>query len=253
MFVSSSIMGKVILVIGGLIISGVVAIFKYFTTNRYQLMSIACLSGALFIACGDYFYTEKILWFFDHKVQTTLSPALISTLCSFFLVIPVFVRCKADIINNPTLINIILLLLDSLVVATFIRCFLDSDNIIPGIPVNGYTFLGVGILLSWVGIRPIAGYAWIALVIIALFRVVEVDQAMGIWGAAYLCLCILGILLQIKFICGDTYDIKRLFGNEFSGYSQVIRSDIYAAGANANQVLHNYTGWEMLDKQPVQK
>lgn len=227
MFISTSLMGKLIVLVGSLLISGIVALFNYTKSNRFLLASICCLGFALFTACSDYYYTEKVLWIYDKTTKTNISPALISTLLGFFVVIPVFIRCKADIINNPNLIKVILLVLDSLVAATFLNCFLTNENIISGLPVNGYTFLGVGIILSWLGIKAIAGYVWIILIVLSLFKVVQVDQAMGMWGAIYICSCIIGIILQLKYICGDINELRALFSQDFENKTKVINNDIH--------------------------
>lgn len=199
-----------------LLVNGFITVLHYSKENRFLLISIGCLVGALAIASQDYVYTEKFLWFWDKAKKTNIQPALVSTICAFFLVLPVFIRCKANIIHDPSIIKLILLFLDALVVATFINCMITNENIIPGIDVNGYTFLAGGLIISWIGIRAIAGYVWILLIISSLFRIIQVDHAMGIHGAAYICLCVIGIILQINYVCGGVNEARQLLGEEFN-------------------------------------
>ena len=138
---------------------------SFYQQNKSNILSILSISLAFLIGIQNYKYTEKIFFLFDTTHVVSLSPTLFSAISAIFIVLPVFLRGKADIINNHSFINIILLFLDICVVATFTSILFTSNNIIPGIPINGYTLIISGIILSWIGIRVISSFIWIILMI----------------------------------------------------------------------------------------
>lgn len=188
---------------------------SWINANKEKIISAILISCALIVGVQEYTYTEKFLWVWDVEKSVNLTPMFISTLIGFCLVIPVFLRCNADILHDTSLINIILLILDVQLTATFINVLVTPENFIPGIDISGYTILLMGIILSWLGIRPIAGYIWILLIVLSLFRIIKVDHAMGYYGSIYITLCVIALLLQIRVVCGSVNGFLNSFAKDF--------------------------------------
>lgn len=155
-----------------------------------------------------------------------LAPTFFSTIASIFIVYPAFVKGKADITNNHSVINILLLILDISVVATFISTLFTSKNLIPGIPLNGYTLLISGAILSWFGIGIVSRFIWIILIICSLTRMTNVDNAMGFMGFIYVILTFLGIVFQIKYVCGSKENLSNIYKDNIHNYGQNVKDDI---------------------------
>lgn len=199
---------------------------SYISDNKSNIYSILALLGAFFIGIQNFSYTEKVFFLFDTTHNVCLSPTFFSAIASIFIVYPVFSKGKADITNNHSMINIFLLVLDISVVATFTSTLFTADNLIPGIPLNGYTLLISGIVLSWLGIRSISKFIWIILIICSLTRMTKVDNAMGFLGFVYVVLTFLGIMFQVKYVCGNKEAITDEYKNTANNYAQTIKEDI---------------------------
>jgi hypothetical protein len=66
------------------------------------------------------------------------------------------------------------------------------------LPISGKPLLIFAALLSWVGMAKVAKFVWIGVLVLAAFRILAADTAMGIWGMIYVLLAGLGIVLQLK-------------------------------------------------------
>lgn len=199
--------------------------FKVSEQSKSNILSILALSAAFLIGIQNYAYTEKFFFLFDATYVVSLSPTLFSAIAAIFIVLPVFLRGKADIVNNHSAINILLLFLDICVVATFTSVLFTSNNIIPGIPINGYTLIISVIVLSWLGIRAISKFIWIALILVSLTRMNLVNNAMGFLGFIYMILTFFGILFQIKYVCGSKEALIDSYSDTPKNIGKNIRED----------------------------
>ena len=98
---------------------------------------------------------------------------------------------------------------------------------VPVLNINSQTCLLLIILLSWIGARSISGFLWIILVIIGISHITEISEAMGIYGALYIVMFFISLLLQLT----DTVHLED-FKNDFCSIAaktgQKIGSDIDA-------------------------
>lgn len=213
--------------------------------NKSVCLSIFFLLCAFVI--GMYRFQYTYMFFF--KRELSLSPTLYSGIGALLIVSPVFIRGKADIINNHSLSVILLFILDICVFSTLANAIFSNKNIIPFIPVNGYTILFMGGLLSWLGIKMIAGYIWVLLIFLSLTRLTTVDSAMGFSGFLYILFSALGILFQIKDICGSDFSLKDYISSSAGAAGRVAREDVSrsveATGAIAGAALSAYTGGQI--------
>ena len=125
-----------------------------------------------------------------------------------------------------------------------IRAFLDCwvlasllSIIIPTVVVKGENFTSLfenkqfllllfAVLLTWLGMKTVAGYSWIIFIFTASGHMFEINNAMGRTGAVFIILTAISLFLQVK----DVSDIRD-FLSEFKGY----------AGNYANTIKGNMT------------
>jgi len=159
-------------------------------TGKYGLpilfLSLACFIG-------------WIPWH-GNGVVISLKPSLISALAAIGMYSAVIMRIKgfANSFNGfaETVLNLLLMTF----CASFLNLFCGdmTIQIFSGVTVSGKVLLLAGIVLSWIGIRKIAGFVWIALFILAVLRLLVADAAMGVWGVIYAFSAFLGIVFWLK-------------------------------------------------------
>ena len=75
-------------------------------------------------------------------------------------------------------------------------------------------FLLFTVLLSWLGMKTVAGYSWIIFIFVATSHMIKVYNSMGMLGAIYIISIAISLFLQIS----NYSDIKGFF-NDFRGKS----------------------------------
>lgn len=160
-------------------------------------------------------------------------PSMITTLYSLFLVLPLYVRGVLKWHGN-TIFSILSLTLNIMVTAVLISMLLGGKTTIE------YDILGnlsidlwmqnssgmalmIAIILSWLGMRVVAGLAWILVFFFAVVNVSIADHALGIWGSLFLIFGFIGIVLQNNMTPSIIYSELKL---EFSGHGSEIKKDI---------------------------
>lgn len=71
-------------------------------------------------------------------------------------------------------------------------------------------FFTFAVLLSWLGMKTIAGYSWIIFIFVAMGHVNDVNNSMGMLGALYIITIAISLFLQIS-----NYSDIRDFVNDF--------------------------------------
>ena len=117
-------------------------------------------------------------------------------MCSFFFLVPVIVR------NNPEKLvkgtsDIIIMVEDAFFLASFLNLLCSKDPLpIPGITISCQTFMFFAIILSWMGMRQIAGFIWLAVIALGCMRLSSLEIAWGLTGAVYITFAFVSLILQ---------------------------------------------------------
>ena len=86
--------------------------------------------------------------------------------------------------------------------------------------------MSAAILLSWLGMAPIAGVAWLLLLGAAIGSVIFYDAALGFFGFIYIACGALGLLLNQNLSLGG---LMQGIKGEYSASGNKIKDDIVAA------------------------
>jgi hypothetical protein len=150
----------------------------------YQPVSYVNIGGSLALFIGNKRYRRRM---FSDVYETIISCLNISFCASFMEIF-----CGKEIWNTP---------------------FID---------ILSQSFLLIAVILSWIGMRAIAGFGWIFLFILAITRIAGLNVAMGHLGIAYVFSAFVSIGLQTK----DSIEMISSFKNDFIGVSNQIDNDI---------------------------
>ena len=184
-----------------------------------RLMGIVFMLIAVLISFPEYSYTKKVLKIWDTNKVENIRPSLESTLCAIVLVM-------SSIIRNRTSISVytsIIYILNILFCASFMSLFFSGEPwkipIIPfiiDIKISSQHFLILAILASWLSMRTLSGFIWIALFFLSVTRLSEMQAAMGAFGVVYVLSAFLSIFCQTKDLMVDFIPSLK---NDFLGYN----------------------------------
>lgn len=143
-------------------------------SETLRLLSLFCLflSGMM-----SFFNYTQIGWLWNTTVS--FSPNFISTIMAIFLIAPLYMR---EILKwNKSIYSSIAFILILLVFASFVQLALGGNgkNIIITL------LLSAAVVLSWLGIKPIAGVAWMLVFTAGIYSAIANSLAMGFFGFIY--------------------------------------------------------------------
>ena len=175
------------------------------------------------------------------EFSTSIRPTLISTALGITMIMAFLVR------NNPRkLLNgvypFILVTEDVLFAASFLNILCSKEPLpIPGITVTCQTALIIAAIISWIGIKAVAGFMWAAVAILSISRLASIDNAMGFGGSLYILCAFLSLLLQWKAL-DIRIDTKSLMHEFISPAVKEIRSDVNASMETTSAAAAQITG-----------
>lgn len=252
-------------------------ISKLSSSEIQKYGAIFFLIIAIVVGCAEYSYTPDSLFnkfgavvdgiragvanFFGSQPPSnsvkdirriSLAPTLIPTLFSFIYIMSMTIRVKSEIIfckENKTvgyyISEWIMLILAVLVTAMICSIFVSSDegNLFSFSGITGITgthLMLAAVIFSFVGIRSLAGFVWIALILLGISRAVDIDRAMGIFGVIFVICSIMGLSLQfIRLYAGQ---FGAMIKSDFMGARTIISGDVAeaknVAGAIAKQAVN---------------
>lgn len=153
-------------------------------TLRLLSLLFLFLSGTM-----SFFKYTEVVTFWPNTVRT-FEPRLISTVIAIFLITPLYLRGVLK--WNRSVFTLLSLMLILLVFASFVELAMGGHQ--QGALVYG--LLGSAIILSWFGIREIAGISWVLALIAAIYVAAESNLAMGAAGFVYIASGFIGLVLH---------------------------------------------------------
>ena len=173
-------------------------------TLRLLSMVFLLLSGIM-----SFFKYTHIGWLWDTSV--TFKPGLISSIIAIVLIAPLYVRGLLK--WNKSIYSIVSFVLILLVFASFVELAMggnDKKGIITAM-------LAISVVLSWLGIKQVAGIGWMLTLAAAIYAAILNDMAMGFYGFVYIGSGFIGLVLHSGLNPGELYQgIK----NEYSSSTQ---------------------------------
>jgi len=107
---------------------------------------------------------------------------------------------------------------------------------------NQSTILVIALLLSWLGMKTIAGFSWVLFIAAAWSHLTQIDAAMKMGGAIFVLTFALSLFLQIKDYT-DIKDFWKEFKQKARPVSDEIKTEINAAADDATEKARMVSGF----------
>lgn len=199
------------------------------------------------IAFGIVFFMSFIKYFDAHK-YIQLFPRVLALFLSIIIYSAIVIKSKGIYNTFKGKSDTILSLLFIWVLAIFIQIFVGDSTVPTGFISKLLNKIGIGnnwlliigaILLSWLGINQIAGFVWIAVVLMGMLELGTCGEYMGNFkGAIFLLSTFVG------FVCYLKYEGKIII-NSFKNNSLVVYDKVFAdvtkSQIYANKTVKNVT------------
>ena len=175
-----------------------------------KLLSLLLLAAAGSIALVPF---EKclVIWWCD---EVYYLPGFLSGLLAIGMVMPMYARgILIWAFNVYRLLSFALVLFVSGVAIEIALLGGNSDGWAGFIGSFTGTMLFVALLLSWLGMREVAGYVWLLVLIPIAHNLMTSDNALGFYGFIFVVCGFLGLMLQSENSFENTLTA---LGNEYS-------------------------------------
>lgn len=203
---------------------------KEFLTNEQELSAEwqKILSLLLLITCLaiSFFEYQSDSIFKHFKDPLSFSPQLLSTIFALALVCPLYLRGIMPWKKNAyTLLGSVLVIL---VLASFVELAKggnDNDKL--------YYLVLLSIVLSWIGIRGIAGVSWIITIAVCSFQMIDNSNILDFLGSVYILSGFFGIALFTGLNPGE---LMNSFKMEYSESAQNMIGKVKSEVADVSEV-----------------
>jgi hypothetical protein len=160
--------------------------------KNQRLISIVFLGIAAVMSFQDYVHVRR-LW--DYHLS--FRPTLISTGLAVVMMAPLYLR---GILQwNRSIYTTISAMLILLVFASFIELAMGGN----GRADITTTGIGAAIVLSWLGMKEVAGGCWMVPLAVGLYSAYYNSNAMGFYGYIYIACSFLGLVFHSKLNPGQ--------------------------------------------------
>jgi len=191
-----------------------------------RFASLALLLLAFLLAMIPHDRTGLMAWNPLAK-PLMLRPGLESTSIALALIAPLYLRGLLKWNKSPfTTISFALILG---VFASFVQMTVLGGGSITG-NLNLYVLM-IAIALSWVGIRGVAGIAWIIVLVLGIYNFQKVSRDMGVSGYLYVCSAFMGLCFHSGVNPGELFSsLKDEYSPLATRIQKRVADDVSAAG-----------------------
>lgn len=183
----------------------------------------------LFIAGAMCFftYTREILGFYHRSFH--FRPGFISAMIGLILVTPLYLR---NILKwNKSVYTITSFTLILLVFASFVQLANGGNSLSYGIV---FYLIAASIILSWLGIRGVAGISWILVIAAAVYSIRHSNIELGFCGFIYVLSGFLGLLMHTGLNPGALMkSLKDEYSKPIIDTANIAKSEIETTGVIA--------------------
>ncbi len=177
--------------------------------DKQRLLSLGLLAAAILMAWIPHERTTTFLSFWTYTVETGgFAPDLVTTIMGVALVLPLYLRGILKW-RHASVYSILSIVINVTLIATFCKIILGGSFALGTL---SYCLMAA-IALTWLGMRPVAAMAWMAVLALSVVGLLLRNYAMGIYGYLFIICGFLGLLLHSEMRPGD---ILRTFKSDLS-------------------------------------
>ncbi len=171
------------------------------TKDKQRLLSLGLLLAAIAVAWIPH---ERSVTFFGIWTKSFTSsgflPDFITAVMGVLIVLPLYMR---DILkwHSTSIYSILSAAINLTLISTLCKIILG----------DGFAFgalssaLVVAISLSWLGMRPVAAFAWVAVFMLGIVGLLVRNYTMGIYGYLFILFGFLGLILHSEMKPGEMF------------------------------------------------
>lgn len=171
-----------------------------------NFLALLCLGIAVAISFKE--FADPSAGFFSKSKTLTFMPDFISSIIGLILLMPLYGR---RLINwNKSIYSILYFILAAALFGTMAELALfggNQSNVTTGL-------IAISLILSWFGLREIAGFSWIFCFAATIINVVLNNIALGFYGYLYVIFGFLGVLLNTNLTPAELIQALK---EEYSG------------------------------------
>ena len=200
------------------------------------LMIISCL-----FSFKSYTYIHDGFWK-DTLKTFTIVPGFLPLVFAILLYVSLFVKGFISIPKN--VYNYLIMVCDIIFLSSFMTIFISNEKWklfgLFELPFTAQTLAILAILISYLGIKAVSGFAWIALFICGFSHLMEIDSAMGLYVIPYIICAFISILLQVQ----DESKFKELIRNGLFSSKKVmgqVKKDVEASGKVVQDTVASFS------------
>ena len=206
-----------------------------------DLLGIFLMLVPFYITFKEFSYQEGLFLWVTKTVPKNIQPGMVSALCAVAFYVALILRCQLFKISTfaEGVVSTVRAFLNCWVIASLMTMIVPTETV-NSLTISGFlknnqsTFLLIGIVLSWVGMRTVSGYCWILFIIAAWNNLRILDKAMGMWGAVYIITLAISLLLQITNYV-KLSDLLADFKGDLVKYSPTVKDNISFATKDAQK------------------
>jgi len=198
-----------------------------FSWQRLLSLIFLCVAGYM---CSLSYIAKD--WIFDDEL--TFYPRFLSAIIGISLIAPLYFR---KILKwNKSIYSIISFMLILLLFSSFVELAMGGNEKSNWM----YAMISIAVILSWLGIRGIAGICWIIVAIAAVVCVILNNYILGFNGFIYICSGFLGLLLHTGLNPGELVkSIKDEYADTTNNAKKEIKTQIKETGQIGAQLAGN--------------
>jgi hypothetical protein len=191
---------------------------REFSHTTVKALSILFLSVSAVLSLLS--YTGKRFYVFDHDYSIT--PDFISGVVALCLIIPLYAR---GILRwSSSVYGVLMFFLFLMVYAALAKLALLGAGKI------GIYLVTASILLSWLGMRAVAGFGWILAFAAAVISALATSEAMGLNGFLFIASAFLGLIMHSNLSPSRLVDeILNEYSRVGKGPASSVKADILRA------------------------
>lgn len=194
------------------------------TSSTKKLLSIILLVVAVFLSLQTYYGTT----FFIFTTEVRIAPDLMSGVIAICMLMPLYAR--GILVWRKTIYKLIVFLLLLSVFASITKVATYKSGTF-----TGY-LIGAAVILSWLGLRSVAGFGWILVFAAAVFNALSTSEAMGIYGFIFIVTAFLGLVFHADLAPNKLVtEILNEYRQQTTKATEYVKEDIAASRATINK------------------
>lgn len=175
-------------------------------------------------------------FFFDEGKFKFNFPGAVNGTLGFFLCMPMYVRGFIEF-KHISVYRCVSFLFNWLLCASVMQIIFGPDNTF--IKSFSNIFLFSGLLLTWLGIRAIAGLCWLLFIVAAIINLSFSNKFPQLSSFLFLACGFFSLMFQMNLVPSEIYKLfKEEFINLDSRISNSIKGDIIASSENITRAVN---------------